>query len=141
MKGHMAIYITTHGFFGGFALKPKKIKQFGPDGSPIYSTPIRFTLTSIGIEKTSKRRQGIFNTDTLPPNTIEACKEWFGEEDWKNKLEKALDEFGKQNGLARIKDGEVPPVNHPHKDIVITGMRTVGGVRGRTNHPADADEK
>ena len=138
----MAIFITTRGFFGGFALKPKKVKSYGPDGSPIYSTPIRFNLTSIGIEKTSKRRQGMMDTDHLPAETIEACMEWYGEEDCKNKLEEALELFGKRNGLERLKDGVEPPVVHPHKDVAITvGTRTVSGVRGRLPHPADVDEK
>jgi hypothetical protein len=137
----MAIYITTRGFFGGFALKPKKVKQFAPDGSPIYSTPIRFNIVSVGIDKASKRRQGILDTGNLPAETIEACMEWYGE-DWKPKLEEALDLFGKRNGLERLKDGVEPPVLHPHKDVIVTsGTKTVSGMRGRSPHPGDADEK
>lgn len=137
----MAIFVTTHGFFGGFALKPKRVKQYAPDGTPIYTTPVRFTLVSVGIDKASKRRQGMLDTDHLPVETQEACVEWYGE-DWQPKLDAALELFGKRNGLARLKDGDMPPVIHPHKDVVVTsGMRTVGGVRGRQPHPADVDEK
>lgn len=124
----MAIYVTTGGFFGGFAVRPKRIKDFGPDGQKVYSTPIRMVIVPIGIEASTKNRVGFFDTEKLPFRTEMACKEVYGD-DWQKKLVAEID--GLHMPLRKIEDeSDMPEIaSGGIGPRIINTMRTVASTK------------
>lgn len=123
----MAIYITQGGFFGGFAVRPKRIKAYGPDGSPIYTDPVRISIKRTGINKDTKVSEGMFDTDHLPHATVIQCKQAYGEEGWKKKLEEEIDAL--RMPLIKLKPNEKSNVVPDKKVQSISGTRTVTAVK------------
>jgi len=123
----MAIYVTTAGFFGGFSVRPKRIREFAPDGQKIYSTPIRMALVRLGIDKGSKQSVGFFDTEKLPFRTEMACQEVYGD-DWHTKLVKEID--GLNMPLHKMLPGEaMPEIEGSGGPRIISGMRTIAATR------------
>lgn len=123
------LFVTTKGYFGSFALQSKRVKEHGPDGRPIYTDSLRVYITRTGVDKATKRAQGVVDTNSLPPNTVAAAKRIYGKDVWKEKLEAAITEMGLSNGLHPVESGMAPPATKPAGVKVITGTRTVTSMK------------
>jgi hypothetical protein len=125
----MAIYVTTGEFFGGFAVRPRRIKAFGPEGEKIYSTPIRMAITRLGIEEGTMCPVGFFDTEHLPFHTEQACREIYGENNWQATLVREID--GLRMPLRKIAPGDPMPTILPGKGgaTVISGVRTIASTK------------
>ncbi len=123
------LFVTTKRYFGSFSIQSRRVKEYGPDGKPIYCDSLRVNVARTGINNATKRAQGVVDTDHLPPNTVAAAKRIYGEEEWKPKLEAAITEIGKSNGLTPVKGGEAPPTTTPSGVKVIMGTRTITKLR------------
>ena len=138
----MAIFVTTGGYFGGFAVRPKKVKGYGPNGDAIFTTPIRITITRLGVAKDTKEAIGMFDTEHLPFRTIEACKDVYGEDKWQESLIQEIE--GLRLSLRMLKKGEAMPELDPvlgRGPRIVAGMRTIavtgkGGTRPVPKAPA-----
>ena len=137
----MAIFVTTGGYFGTFAVRPRRIKGYGPDGQALYSTPIRMNVIRLGIDAGSRESVGYFDTEKIPYTTEQACKEVYGAEKWQEELVKEikalhlpLREVKNEDDMPKLQEGGMGP-------RIIQTMRTVKSAKIPTApRPAFKDE-